>query len=479
MGNWNLLWVLVGASLLAVLKGGKGGAGAVFIVVFLATQAFIFGFTDQGIWADTYTAINRLPLHFTPALIFAALTIFHSLRVPCEGTRKALESAVPSVSLSRWRSLVAALLASMTVIAGATVYLARDLPQDSPAAQNFTAGQFSFMMGSGTPEENWLVIDRFSNGYALLSSGPVAIPADRFRFLRLTLESRGAGGVPILFWRRSDAPGELVQSQMRDVGKVLLDLSADERWRGEVSEFGLLFEEGGGAYTLGPMSLEPDSLGLRLQLTWNSWTAFEAWSQKSVNHLQGGRPEQPLRLPLLLTAWLALTLLLAWLLLPRGNRSQRIWTVAALAFLVAWMVLDLRWTVNSLRQAGHTFETYRGANENERLELGLDGIVYRYVARLKAELLPAKPTRILIVGDEKAVEYYLQRAKYHLLPHSALAVRRFPSELAPSSLDYVIFIGPAGGIRSVPGWGPAWERLLRPIDRDELAEAFAVTRDAD
>jgi len=375
--------------------------------------------------------------------------------------------------------LAAALLAALLVIAGTLAYLARGLPADPPATREFAAAEFSFMMGSGSPERDRVVIDGFSNGYALLSSGPVAIPADRFRFLRLTLESRSAGGVPILFWRRSAAPGELVQSQLRDVGEVLLDLSADERWRGEVSEFGLLFEEGGGTYALGPVSLEPDSLGLRLQLTWNSWTAFEAWSQKSVNHLQGGRPEQPLRLPVLLTAWVALTLLLAWLLLPRGNRSQRIWAIATLAFLVAWMVLDLRWTANSLRQAGQTLETYRGLSEDSRLALGLDGIVYRYIARLKADLLPAKPARILIVGDEKAVEYYLQRAKYHLLPHSALAVRRFPSDLAPSSLDYVIFIGPAGGIRSVPGWGPAWERLLRPIDGDELAEAFAVTRDAD
>jgi hypothetical protein len=88
MGSWNLLWLLVAASLLIAVLGKEPPAsparraGVAFILVFLATQLFIFGFTDQGIWADTYTAINRLPLHFLPALIFAALVILNERMVP-------------------------------------------------------------------------------------------------------------------------------------------------------------------------------------------------------------------------------------------------------------------------------------------------------------------------------------------------------------------------------------------------------------
>lgn len=83
MGSWNLLWLLVAACLLLALFGKTPlaappvRASVVFIVVFAASQVFIFGFTDQGAWADTYTAINRLPLHFVPALLFAALSIVH------------------------------------------------------------------------------------------------------------------------------------------------------------------------------------------------------------------------------------------------------------------------------------------------------------------------------------------------------------------------------------------------------------------
>jgi hypothetical protein len=88
MGSWNLLWLLVTASLLIAVPGKKTPAkraGIAYVLLFLATQMFIFGFTDQGIWADTYTAINRLPLHFVPALIFTALIIICERMTPMGG----------------------------------------------------------------------------------------------------------------------------------------------------------------------------------------------------------------------------------------------------------------------------------------------------------------------------------------------------------------------------------------------------------
>lgn len=93
MGSWNLLWVLVAASLLLGFKSPNLASGyrarrtaLSFILIFMITQLFIFGFTDQGMWADTYTAINRLPLHFVPALLFAAIIIAHASLTPGNAT---------------------------------------------------------------------------------------------------------------------------------------------------------------------------------------------------------------------------------------------------------------------------------------------------------------------------------------------------------------------------------------------------------
>ena len=83
MGSWNLFWVLVLVAVVLALRSNIGQSGErvqriglTFIFIFLATQLFIFGLTDQGLWADTFTAINRLPLHFVPALLFGSFITF-------------------------------------------------------------------------------------------------------------------------------------------------------------------------------------------------------------------------------------------------------------------------------------------------------------------------------------------------------------------------------------------------------------------
>jgi hypothetical protein len=89
MGNWNLLWILLAAGLILQLRPVSKSSlissryqvrqvGLGLILMILASQLFIFGLTEQGRWAITYTAINRLPLHFTPALLFTAIVMMYS-----------------------------------------------------------------------------------------------------------------------------------------------------------------------------------------------------------------------------------------------------------------------------------------------------------------------------------------------------------------------------------------------------------------
>lgn len=86
MGSWNLFWIMVLAAVGFAIQNNDNSTsrriqvvGLTFISIFIATQIFIFGLTDQGLWADTFTAINRLPLHFVPALLFASFMIFDAI----------------------------------------------------------------------------------------------------------------------------------------------------------------------------------------------------------------------------------------------------------------------------------------------------------------------------------------------------------------------------------------------------------------
>lgn len=80
MGSWNLLWLLVFTSLVTALIPPYTPTKKLvttFVLIFLAGQFFIFFLTDQARWAEKYTALNRLPLHFSPALIYACFLLWH------------------------------------------------------------------------------------------------------------------------------------------------------------------------------------------------------------------------------------------------------------------------------------------------------------------------------------------------------------------------------------------------------------------
>ena len=164
------------------------------------------------------------------------------------------------------RLCVAAAIAALLVCAGALAYLARDLPSNPVDAQLFAVEDLKFVMGSGKADGERLLIDGFTDQYALLSSGPVAVNADDYRFLTVSLDRLPEGEAPSVFWRRSEAPADLVQLRLGASGDLLIELSRHTNWRGEISELGFLFrDDGGPAVKLGPARLEPDTFALRLR----------------------------------------------------------------------------------------------------------------------------------------------------------------------------------------------------------------------
>ena len=80
----------------------------------------------------------------------------------------------------------------------------------------------------------------------------------------------------------------------------------------------------------------------------------------------------------------------------------------------------------------------------------------------------------LILGDENAIDYYLLRAKYHLLPHSSNVAGRFARELTPGSLDYVIFFGQPTAMVNAPGWNTDWRNALIQVDSGEWGAVYRV-----
>jgi len=139
------------------------------------------------------------------------------------------------------------------------------------------------------------------------------------------------------------------------------------------------------------------------------------------------------------------------------------------------MLLDIRWTANSAEQARLSWQSAWQLSEEQRLSNDLDGDIYQYVTRVKNELLSDEPGRILIIGDDAAIDYLLLRAKYHLLPHSVDVAGFLHKDLPLESLDYVIFFGQPEGIKNARGWHrKQWRRGLKEIERNEWGAIYKV-----
>jgi hypothetical protein len=169
----------------------------------------------------------------------------------------------------------------------------------------------------------------------------------------------------------------------------------------------------------------------------DEWLAFESRSGSSINTVTGGAEVQELPLPLLLVTALLLAVALWYVGARRRAGIAALPWVAGALFVIAWTVLDLRWTSNLLRQANVTAAAYAGKDWRERHLAAEDGPLFAFIEKVRAKL-PASPARVIVVAD---ADYFRGRGAYHLYPHNVYFDPRQNTMPAPSSLrsgDYLV-----------------------------------------
>ena len=148
------------------------------------------------------------------------------------------------------------------------------------------------------------------------------------------------------------------------------------------------------------------------------WLTFEGWHGTSINTVTGGADLQDLPLPLLLACAVALaTLVVAAVRRFRPSAFPAPTFAALVAFvLAAWMLLDLRWTYNLVRQVDATAERFAGKSFIDKRLAVEDGPLFAFVQKAK-EAMPQAPARVIVGADS---HYFRGRAAYHLYPHNVL-----------------------------------------------------------
>ena len=153
-------------------------------------------------------------------------------------------------------------------------------------------------------------------------------------------------------------------------------------------------------------------LGDRIQ----EWLAFEEWSGTSISTVTGGADIQDLHLPVLMALTVALAGAAAALIARRrpGAFGASMPIVAGVIFLIAWLILDARWTGNLVRQEWRTTQQYSAIGTGDKHLASDDTQLFAFVERAR-RVLPSQPVRIFVAAD---ANYFRGRAAYHLSPHS-------------------------------------------------------------
>lgn len=442
LGSWNLLWafvLLISAVAARVMAWSSVRPVLGFFAILISSQVAIFVFTTESTWANDYTAINRLPLQLLPAVVFALVLLVDGIFRATGDSNETTATCARSVQVLYFRSVVPALLISSVFAVGWLFWWGDE--ERSGDVLSLDAGTLKAVIGTSEIEGGEITITGYQDGIALLSSGPVNFNASQYSLLDLELtidpDTRYPDESPAFFWRRQDSSGQVSRHTLD--GRALVDLRLSREWRGTVVEVGFVFfDTQKQSPVLSEVSLRMPKLSDQLRMLPQQWFEFEPWTQRSAHYRTGGGEIQEIRLTPLVLLWMALSLLIAaWL----SGRSTERWQVMGLVVMSAWLVLDVHWLSNRVRQATISVPALLNDSIHERSADPELGIYSDWLSELQQKLLESGTREIVILAEPGLEKYYGLRAKYQLLPHGTHLVRRLPSPRLFYQLDYVLFLG--------------------------------------
>ncbi|MDZ7781800.1 MAG: hypothetical protein U5K56_02255 [Halioglobus sp.] len=445
--SWHLLWLLLLVVVFALLFSGPSAPRrALFsmVVLVLGMQLAIFQFTEHGQWAEQWTAINRIPLHVVPALLFALLLGAQHLRTLWVQRNKPAAWRVP------WA--IVPLAGLVVTAAGLLWYLAASQPAVDREPLSFRGGDLEFVAGAGERpgEGDGIRVTGFQNGVAVLSSGRVWLDPSKLSILQIRMGNDEE--VPRrmrFFWRTTSDPQQISAVEFGSLEYIRSNLDESLGWSGTVTEVGLmLYGEAGDAVEVESLTLAPPSLSGSLRTLWHDWTFRTGWSQTSPNFLFAGASDAAVHLPVVMAAWVLVSALFVWVLRRRVARPVPL--VIALG-VAGWMLLDVRWTWVRLQQADQTVDFY-GAGDRAWLDLPTEEKFLLERVRTSRELMQNPEDTVLILARGGESDFLVWRARYHYLPTPAFAHTGTLEEAPPLPADYALVVTPVnpqpGGQRS-------------------------------
>jgi hypothetical protein len=317
-------------------------------------------------------------------------------------------------------------LLALTMLLGLAVwlaaYLAHAVPKTwFPAAppKAFAASGLAVTRGIGQLVADELrVIAPDATGLTLISVATDLRSSDYAAVAWITTDLPARAVVRML-WRTDYAPGKLNAIDVPvELGRTQpVVVANDSAWIGRVTGLALAIQgpllqpirvRGVVAKPMGALEILVDRV--------REWLAFEEWSGTSINTVTGGADIQGLYLPVLLALSAAVAAAVAALIARwrPDTFGVSIPIVLGVIFLIAWLILDARWTGNLVRQEWRTTQQYAAIGTRDKHLASEDTELFAFVEKAR-RVLPPPPVRIYVAAD---ANFFRGRAAYHLSPHS-------------------------------------------------------------
>jgi hypothetical protein len=330
----------------------------------------------------------------------------------------AIPGTTSAVVASEHRYRDAFVVLGATFVITAFVYLAVVAPAawfPSATPKEWSPRVFALARGAGGIERDALIVTATGGGVL------VTVETD-FRSSDYAAIAWMATNVPDdvdvrLIWRTDYAPAKVNSAAIPVAAGRLrpVVLAADPNWVGRIRGLALAINGplpapvrivGVSANPLGILDIAGDRF--------REWTAFEGISGTSINGVTGGANVQDLPLSMLLAAVVGLAAV-AWFAMARYRaRTLALPSVLVALFVTAWLLDDVRWSWNLVRQTLATARTYAGLDWRERHLAAEDGALFQFIERVRAKL-PAEPARVFMTAD---AHYFRGRGAYYLYPHN-------------------------------------------------------------
>jgi hypothetical protein len=311
------------------------------------------------------------------------------------------------------------LLAWLALLA---VYLAISVPDDwfpAAAPKAYAANGLVLARGTGQLVEEELQVTAADSTGVTLISLVSDLRASDYPTIAWIAADMPEGAIVRLLWRNDSAPQKVNAIDVPvEAGRTLPVIVANNpAWIGRITGLALAVQgpllqpiriRGVIAKPMGALEILGDRAG--------EWFAFEGWVGTSINTVTGGADFQDLPLPVLIALTVALAGTAVVLVERRrpGTFVASTPMVLGALFLIAWLILDARWTANLVRQERYTAEKYAGKSTRDKYLANADAQLFAFVERA-LQVLPSQPVRIFVAAD---AHYFRGRAAYHLYPHS-------------------------------------------------------------